>query len=149
MYDDFSIGGGISYRLGIKEEFSSPGINLEFYYYFIDYFRSGIDLTYYIVDGNFSPSAFEANINVCALFFPDRYWSIYGLAGIQFIWIEYDWGEEFGKDKHYGFGFNLGGSVEYNLEDNFKIFAEPKITLYCIDKFRMTPNFTLGVRYFF
>ncbi len=148
IYDDFCIGGGFSYRLGIKEEFSSPGLNMEFHYYVIDYFRTGIDLTYYVANINFSPAAFETNVSGSFLYALDREWTLYGLTGFQFIWAQYDWDEPFGKESHIGLGFNLGGGIEY-YPGYVSIFTQPKITLYCIDRFRITPNFTIGVRYFF
>ena len=148
LRNDITIGGGASYRLGIKEEFSAMGINLESYFYFVDEFRAGLDLHYYLVDFDFSPAAWEANLNTGVLVLEDRDVYIYGLIGLQFLWIDYDWGEEFGKDKHYGFGVNLGGSVEYDI-DFLKIYAEPKITLYTVNKFRIASTFSLGIRYTF
>ena len=148
--DNLSIGGGISYRHGLLEEFSAPGINLESYYRFFDSenFRTGIDLTYYVVDGNFSPTAFEANINTHFLVFDHEQWIFHGLVGVQFIWVEYDWGEVFESERYSGPGANLGGIVEYYIGD-IRIFAEPKVTFYDFDEFRTTPQFTLGVRYSF
>ncbi len=148
--DDNYIGGGISYRHGILEDFSAPGINLETYYRFFDsdIFRTGIDLTYYVVDGDFSPSAFEANLNTHFLLEENAQWIYHGLVGVQFMWVDYDWGEVFGSERYYGFGANLGGIVEYYIGD-IRIFAEPKVTFYDFDTFRITPQLTLGVRYVF
>ena len=148
LRNDITIGGGPSYRLGVKEEFSAMGINIESYYYFVNEFRVGLDLHYYLVDWDFSPRAWEANINTGILVLEDRDLYVFGLLGIQFLWVEYDWGEAFGKDKHYGFGFNIGGSVEYDI-DFLRFYAEPKITLYTVNKFRFTPNLAIGIRYFF
>lgn len=143
---EITVGGGLSYRHGIVEEFMAPGINVEGYYHFVDEFRAGLDITYYLVDFGFSSPAFEINVNTGTLLFEEDLWLIYGLAGFQFIWIDYDWGEPFGNEKHYGVGFSLGGSVEYDL-NYIRIFAEPKMTLYNLDSFRSTPSISIGVRY--
>jgi len=146
---EYTLGGGVSYRLGIKEDFGAMGINIESYYYFVDQFRAGLDLHYYLVDFDFSPSAIEVNLNTGLTLIENRYLALLGLAGFQFIWIDYDWDNEvFGNDRHYGLGLNLGANVEYDI-DFFKIFVEPKMTLYAVNEFRITPSFTFGVRYFF
>ncbi len=146
--DNFSVGGGVSYRHGIKEDFSRPGINLEFYYFLMDNFRGGLDLAYYAEDIDLSTSAFEANLNAIVNFSSFDDFLIYGLLGGQFAYIEYDWDVNFEKGKYNGIGLNMGAGLEYII-DNIIIHGQPKATLYCLDTFRITPSYRLGVRYVF
>ncbi len=152
--DNLSLGGGISYRLGVREDFRHAGIHIESYYSFTRHISAGLDGTYHLL---FSPySAYDINMNAMFLPNPDDDWRFNALVGIQYISIEYYWGDGDIEDKyglataldhHSGFGFNLGTNIEYG-HDDFRMFTQPKITLYCLDKFRMTPNIKLGVRFF-
>jgi len=148
--NDVYVGGGISYRHGIFEDFSASGISLESYYRFFDSenYRTGIDVTYYVVDGDFSPTAFEVNLNTHFYLAEYYEWVFHGLLGGQFMWVEYDWGEVFRSEIYTGFGVNLGGIVEYDMGDII-IFAQPKVTFYNVNEFRITPQLTLGARYVF
>ncbi len=151
-HTDITLGGGVSYRLGIHEQFSAPGFNIESYLRFVEEYKLGLDFSYYVAKGNFSPTDFEINLNGTVLLFIYEGWQILGLAGIQFAWFEYDWGEIFGDEYYNGLGFNLGASCEHEVTyegGKIDIFVDPKITFYNVNELRVTPSISIGVRHVF
>jgi len=120
---DFSVAPQVTF--GTKS--TQIGVGLQIQFEPTDRWRVAPDLLYYIK--NKGRSAYDFNINVHYLFPLSERFSAYPLAGISYVNVRQDGIDEDGKKTTYKndyLGANLGGGVQYKLQDYLYIFAEER-----------------------
>lgn len=145
--------GDITFGVGLTRgtstgflENAEYGLTGQIYYTVNEYYRGGVDFTYYMI-GERELSANELNFNVHYFIRNRAGLTIYGLGGINIsntsgsdqIWrVE----RELGNPDTRKYGLNAGVGLEIRLA-NLVVYGEPKVTLFGGSQVALTG----GVRY--
>ncbi|MDN5202984.1 outer membrane beta-barrel protein [Fulvivirgaceae bacterium BMA10] len=145
---DITVGGGLAFRTlsfsGVGDVPSFIGINARGSYQISDNIILAPDLTFFFpkTEGTFDWNIFEFNANGNYLFTSTgEGLQLYALAGLNFTRVKYDFegiggfGGFGGSFSDTNVGFNLGGGLNYPINDNVAPFAELKFTVAGYDGF--------------
>lgn len=148
------VGANVNY--GVYSNRNEFGLGAKFQYEFIDQWRGEASANYYFEQNDISTWDFSANVHYI-LPMPQGF-NIYPLAGVCFDYIhtyrefiikssdtEVPLQEVFPlRRNHTRLGLNLGGGIEYPLNNQFKVNAEVK---YQLVQGYNRPVISLGVSY--
>lgn len=130
--NDFTLGGGLAYG----SEVEAIGIQAGATYAFTEEISGAADFIIFFPDNY---DWWEFNVNVHYRFFSEDNVSVYGLAGLNFVTVDFD---QFGSDSE--LGLNLGGGAEFGLEFA-KLYTELKYTLSNFDQLGLSAGLRFAI----
>lgn len=131
------LGAGLGYGLDIEE----LGLQFRGVYTISDPWRGAADFVFYF-DGEDNLSIWELNLNGHYTFVNDEKKTIYALAGLNFLKVNYDATSGFADNSDTG--LNVGAGLELPISSNIEFFSEARFSIGGSEQFFISA----GVQYF-